>query len=185
MEGILCCSRHASTGIHTYNLVLINSSTWHKLQHGYSSIFTMYSRLLEHIFILSVGTNQTWQHFGCGSISSCIRNIVYPTRMGRGAERWYLSKNTMFTVQRNWIVNWFVIKFGELNWIVNWIEMICWWLNWIVNWVLMQWASCRIEFELNSNTLSESELSRESRKAESLQLWWTYFDKTWYICKVH
>ena len=62
------------------------------------------------------------------------------------------------------------MKVGELNWIVNWIEMKYWWLNWIVNWVLMQWASRRIEFELNPNTLSESELSRESKKAESLHL---------------
>ena len=62
--------------------------------------------------------------------------IVYPTRMGRGAERWYLSKDTMSTVQRNWIANWFGIKFGELNWIVNWIEIKYWWLNWIVNCVL-------------------------------------------------
>mgnify|MGYP001798689419 CR=1 FL=1 len=67
-------------------------------------------------------------------------------------------------------MNWFEIKFGELNWIVNWIEMKYWWWNWIVNQVSMQWASWRIEFELNLNTLSESELSCESKNAESLHL---------------
>ena len=77
----------------------------------------------------------------------------------------YLSKKTMATVQRNWIANWFEMKFGELNWIVNWIEMKYWCLNWIVNWVVMQWASWRIEFELNPKTLSEFELSCESKKS--------------------
>ena len=45
----------------------------------------------------------------------------------------------------------------------------------------MQWASWRIELELNPNTLSESELSGESKKAESLHLCLQYL----YITEVY
>ena len=46
----------------------------------------------------------------------------------------------------------------KLSWVVNWMEMRNWRTNWIANWVSMQWVFWRIEFELNPNTLSESEL---------------------------
>ena len=54
------------------------------------------------------------------------------------------------------------------SWIVNWYEMKYWRLNWIVNRVETKWAPLKIE--LNPNTLSESKLSRESKRAESFHL---------------
>ena len=104
-------------------------------------------------------------------MSPAVYLCSIPKKNGeRGGEEIFV-KNTMSTFQRNWIVNLFEMKSGELNWIVNWMEMKDWWLNWIVNWVLMRCASQIIEFELNPNTWSESELGRESKKAESQHLW--------------
>ena len=54
------------------------------------------------------------------------RYIACPTRMGR----WEVP---MSTILRNWIVDWFEMKFWALNWVVNWIDMKHWLLNWIVN----------------------------------------------------
>ena len=107
----------------------------------------MYFSLLEHICILSVETNQTWQHFGCGSISSCIYRYSIPNKNGeRGREVIFVKKHHVH-VQR--IELWIDLKWSLDTWIELWIE-----LRWnidgrIESWVEF-WCNEHLE-ELNLN----------------------------------
>ena len=126
----------------------------------------MYFRLWVHVlcYICREGPNKLYCYV---VLHIAVYVYIIPNKDGG---RWYLLKNTCPPFKA--VELWIELKFnvGELNWIVSWIEMKYRWLNWIVNRVKTQWASWKIEFELNPKTLSESKLSHESKNAESLHL---------------
>ena len=85
----------------------------------------MYFRLLEHICILSVVTNQTWQHCGCGSIYSCIYRYSIPNKNGARGREVIFVKNTMSTFKRlNCELIWNEVWTPELNCELNWDEIL-------------------------------------------------------------
>ena len=129
-------SRNLAKGGHIPPKYFTLSGVLHRFMMTYSP------KVSEELYLLYFVKNFLSQVYK-SSIWAQNRDVIIDSK------RWYLSKNTMSTVQRNWIVNWFDMKFGELNRIVNWIEMKCWWLNWIVNW-LSFWCNVHLE-ELNLN----------------------------------
>ena len=155
---ILCCSRNVSRGNHIYNVVLIKSSTWHKVQLQFNFSYVLSSFTAHLHFICRHWPNLT-------AYLRLYRYIACPTRIGR----WEVPRGYIFKLSHVhhskelncWLIRNEVVS-AELSCELNWDETLIVELNRESSFV--SWACWRFEFELNPNTLSESETSHKSKK---------------------